>query len=51
LTHGTSEFIRRFLIHVLPQGFHRNRHYGLFANGGELRRGVDGRYRKTFLRI
>ncbi len=26
------EFIRRFLIHVLPQGFHRIRHYGLFAN-------------------
>ena len=30
---GTHEFIRRFLIHVLPQGFHRIRHYGLFANG------------------
>jgi len=29
----TSEFIRRFLIHVLPHGFHRIRHYGLFANG------------------
>ncbi len=28
------EFIRRFLIHVLPPGFHRIRHYGLFANGG-----------------
>ncbi len=27
------EFIRRFLIHVLPQGFHHIRHYGLFANG------------------
>ena len=27
------EFIRRFLIHVLPHGFHRIRHYGLFANG------------------
>jgi hypothetical protein len=27
------EFIRRFLIHVLPKGFHRIRHYGLFANG------------------
>ncbi|MEE8616759.1 MAG: IS91 family transposase, partial [Roseateles sp.] len=32
LTLATSEFIRRFLIHVLPQGFHRIRHYGLFAN-------------------
>jgi hypothetical protein len=28
-----SEFIRRFLIHVLPSGFHRIRHYGLLANG------------------
>jgi hypothetical protein len=26
------EFIRRFLLHVLPKGFHRIRHYGLFAN-------------------
>ena len=28
------EFIRRFLLHVLPDGFHRIRHYGLFANAG-----------------
>jgi hypothetical protein len=28
-----AEFIRRFLIHVLPKGFHRIRHYGLLANG------------------
>ena len=27
-----AEFIRRFLTHVLPSGFHRIRHYGLFAN-------------------
>ena len=27
------EFIRRFLIHVLPSGFHRIRHYGLLAKG------------------
>ena len=26
------EFIRRLLLHVLPKGFHRIRHYGLFAN-------------------
>ena len=32
MTLDTDEFIRRFLIHVLPQGFHRIRHYGLFAN-------------------
>ena len=29
----TPEFIRRFLIHVLPSGFHRIRHYGFLANG------------------
>jgi hypothetical protein len=34
MTLASDEFIRRFLIHVLPQGFHRIRHYGLFANGG-----------------
>ena len=29
---GVGEFMRRFLLHVLPNGFHRIRHYGLFAN-------------------
>ena len=33
MTLATDEFIRRFLMHVLPKGFHRIRHYGLFANG------------------
>jgi hypothetical protein len=33
MTLNTAEFIRRFLIHVLPQGFHRIRHYGLLASG------------------
>ncbi len=33
MTLTTHEFIRRFLIHVLPQRFHRIRHYGLLANG------------------
>lgn len=28
-----AEFMRRFLLHVLPDGFHRIRHYGLVANG------------------
>jgi len=32
MTLATDEFIRRFLIHVLPHGFHRIRHYGLFAS-------------------
>ena len=33
MTLHPHEFIRRFLLHVLPKGFHRIRHYGLFANG------------------
>ena len=33
MTLGTDEFIRRFLLHVLPKGFHRIRHYGLLASG------------------
>jgi Putative transposase/Transposase zinc-binding domain len=32
MTLAPGEFMRRFLIHVLPTGFHRIRHYGLFAN-------------------
>ena len=32
MTLDAHEFIRRFLLHVLPDGFHRIRHYGLFAN-------------------
>jgi hypothetical protein len=34
MTLTTDEFMRRFLLHVLPSGFHRIRHYGLLANGG-----------------
>lgn len=32
MTLDSDEFMRRFLLHVLPSGFHRIRHYGLFAN-------------------
>ena len=32
MTLTTDEFIRRFLLHVHPLGFHRIRHYGLLAN-------------------
>jgi len=32
MTLDVDEFIRRFLIHALPKGFHRIRHYGLFAS-------------------
>ena len=32
MTLDPAEFMRRFLLHVLPQGFHRIRHYGLLAN-------------------
>jgi Putative transposase len=35
MTLAAHEFIRRFLLHVLPSGFHRIRHYGLIA--GALR--------------
>ena len=37
MTLEPNEFIRRFLTHVLPRGFHRIRHYGLFANGGRAK--------------
>ena len=33
MTLTAQEFMRRFLLHVLPGGFHRIRHYGLLANG------------------
>ena len=33
MTLAPEEFMRRFLLHVLPSGFHRIRHYGLLANG------------------
>ena len=36
MTLDASEFIRRFLAHVLPKGFHRIRHYGLFATGQRI---------------
>lgn len=32
MTLEPDEFMRRFLLHVLPSGFHRIRHYGLIAN-------------------
>ena len=32
MTLSAAEFMRRFLLHVLPGGFHRIRHYGLIAN-------------------
>ena len=37
MTLPAGEFIRRFLIHVLPKGFHRIRHYGLLANGNRVK--------------
>jgi hypothetical protein len=33
MTLDAAEFIRRFLLHVPPDGFHRIRHYGFLANG------------------
>jgi Putative transposase len=34
MTLSADDFIRRFLLHVLPKGFHRIRHYGLLASAG-----------------
>jgi hypothetical protein len=39
----TGEFIRRFLIHILPSGFHRIRHYGLLANAKRVDNLVQAR--------
>ena len=44
MTLTTEEFIRRFLLHVLPRGFHRIRHYGLLA--GTSRKASLDRARK-----
>jgi hypothetical protein len=44
MTLATDEFIRRFLLHVLPRGFHRIRHYGLLA--GSARRASIARTRE-----
>jgi hypothetical protein len=44
MTLAAHEFIRRFLLHVLPSGFHRIRHYGLFA--GAVRADNIGRVRR-----
>jgi len=37
MTLDAAEFLRRFLLHVLPSGFHRIRHYGLFAGNSRAR--------------
>jgi hypothetical protein len=44
MTLAADEFIRRFLLHVLPKGFHRIRHYGLLA--GATRKGHLDRVRQ-----
>jgi hypothetical protein len=46
MTLVTDELIRRFLIHVLPKGLHRIRHYGLFAK--KACAGNVGRARELF---
>jgi hypothetical protein len=43
MTLGAHEFIRRFLIHVLPKGFHRIRHYGFLAGGARDERLAQAR--------
>jgi hypothetical protein len=44
MTLAPAEFIRRFLLHVLPRGFHRIRHYGLLA--GSARKASIARVRE-----
>ena len=41
MTLPPAEFMRRFLLHVLPKGFHRIRHYGLLASGGAKARTIE----------
>lgn len=48
MTLDTHEFIRRFLMHVLPRGFHRIRHYGLLASGN---RAVNIAQARTLLAV
>ena len=43
MTLEPGEFIRRFLMHVLPNGFHRIRHGGLLASGANKVRPSRGR--------
>src|SRR6266850_1929478 len=43
MTLCAGEFIRRFLLHVLPDGFHRIRHYGYLANGHRAAKLADCR--------
>ena len=38
MTLDAHEFIRRFLLHVLPRGFHRIRYYGWLANSGRAKK-------------
>jgi hypothetical protein len=49
MTLATDEFIRRSLMHVLPQGFHRIRHYGLF--GGSTKAACIATARPIVIRI
>jgi hypothetical protein len=43
MTLATDEFIRRFLIHVFPRGFHRIRHYGWIANTARVEKLAQAR--------
>ena len=43
MTLGADEFIRRFMLHVIPSGFHRIHHYGFFVNGQRAAKLVHAR--------
>jgi Putative transposase len=47
MTLDADEFIRRFLLHALPDGFHRIRHYGFLANGARVLRFAPFAARET----
>jgi putative transposase len=48
MTLSADEFTRRFLLHALPSGFHRIRHYGLLANAGRREQLAQVRDRMVF---
>ena len=43
----TNEFIRRFLLHVLPKGFFKVRYYGIFANARRKKKCKEKNIKKT----
>jgi hypothetical protein len=51
MTLATTEFMRRFLLHVLPHGFHRIRHYGVAAGEGAAEKVVLSRHDNSLKQV